>query len=516
MKNNLTASLFAVILLCLICISCMDKQADSSLPRSIPEAEGVSSKAIITFLDSAATGITEFHSFMIIRHGKVVAEGWWDPFRPDLKHTLYSASKSFTSTAVGLAVSENKLSIDDKLISFFPEYLPDSVSPYLAELEIRDMLSMSTGQRRESSTMNDEWVKAFMETPVDIEPGTRYRYSSLASFMLSATVQKVTGEKVIDYLTPRLFEPLGIEGADWETNPEGINTGGWGLRLKTEDLAKLGLLYLNKGNWKGKQILPEEWVEEATSLKIQQNPNMTQARRDSSNDAVQGYCWQFWRAKNNSYMSNGAFGQFILIMPEKDAIVVFTAESSDMWGELGMVWKFIYPGIMDEVLAEDTESVTELRKKSAALAIQPPTESKNENMNSKISGKTITLAENQNQIQTMSLQFRDGLCLLNLKTDTASYDLSFASGKWQPGETAMHGPSIFARAKNNLNGLPPFKIAGAYTWNDDQSLELTLRYINSMHTVRMIFHFDNEKVVVDFGESIAPGNRTTSVEGLMQ
>jgi len=180
MKNNLTASLFAVILLCLICISCMDKQADSSLPRSIPEAEGVSSKAIITFLDSAATGITEFHSFMIIRHGKVVAEGWWDPFRPDLKHTLYSASKSFTSTAVGLAVSENKLSINDKLISFFPEYLPDSVSPYLAELEIRDMLSMSTGQRRESSTMNDEWVKAYLETPVDIEPGTRYRYSSLA------------------------------------------------------------------------------------------------------------------------------------------------------------------------------------------------------------------------------------------------------------------------------------------------------------------------------------------------
>jgi len=274
-------------------------------------------------------------------------------------------------------------------------------------------------------------------------------------------------------------------------------------------------LYLNKGNWHGKQILPEEWVEEATSLKIQQNPNITQARRDSSNDAVQGYCWQFWRAKNNSYMANGAFGQFILIMPDKDAIVVFTAESSDMWGELGMVWEYLYPGIMDETLPEDKESVAELRKKSAVLAISPPPGNQNDEMSSRISGKTIILSDNQRQIQSMSMQFRDDLCLLNLKTDTASYDLSFASGKWQPGETTMHGPSIFARAKNNLNGLPPFMTVGAYTWNDDQSLELTLRYIDSMHTVRMIFHFDGEKVVVDFGESIAPRNRTISVEGLM-
>jgi CubicO group peptidase (beta-lactamase class C family) len=516
MKNSLTGSLLTVLLMCFICISCADKQADTSLPRSIPEAEGVSSKAIITFLDSTATCSTEFHSFMIIRHGKIVAEGWWDPFSPELKHTLYSTSKSFTSTAVGFAVSEKKLSVDDKLISFFPEYLPDTVSPYLNELKIRDMLSMSTGQRRESSTAGDEWVKAFLNTPVEIEPGTRYRYSSLASFMLSATVQKVTGEKVIDYLTPRLFKPLGIDGADWETNPEGINTGGWGLRLKTEDLAKFGLLYLNKGSWKGQQILSKEWIEEAVSLKIYQNPNMTQVRRDSSNDAVQGYCWQFWRAKNNSYMANGAFGQFILIIPEKDAIVVFTAESSDMWGELGMVWKYIYPGIMDKALPEDSESVAELRKKSATLAIPPPPESQNVEMSSKISGKTITFAENQRLIKSMSLQFGEGLCLLNIKTDTATYDLSFGSGIWQPGETTMHGPSIFARAKNNLNGFPPFKIVGAYSWNDDQSLELTLRYIDSLHTLRIIFHFDNEKVVVDFRESISPGNRFTSIEGNLQ
>ena len=494
-------------------LSCSQNRAEKSLPRSTPEAEGISSKAIITFLDSTATHVTEFHGYMVIRHGKVVAEGWWDPFRPDLKHTLYSTSKSFTSTAVGLAASEGKLNVSDKLISFFPEYLPDSISPYLAELELQDLLQMSTGQRRESSTATNEWIRAFLATPVEMEPGTRYRYSSLASFMLSATVQKVTGQKVIDYLTPRLFEPLGIEGADWETNPEGINTGGWGLRLKTEDLAKLGLLYLRKGKYNGKRILPEEWVEKATSLKIYQNPEMTQARRDSSNDSVKGYCWQFWRARNNSYMANGAFGQFILIIPDKDAIVVFNAESSDMWGELGMVWDYIYPGIMDEALPEDPESLAELRKKSGSLSIPPPPATQNDEISSMISGRTISLSENMRQIQAMTLQFRNGLCILNMVTDTASFDFSFGSGTWHPGETTKHGPSIFARAFNNLNGLPPFKVVGAYTWNEDNSLELILRYIDSLHTEKYIFHFDGDKVTVDLGDSITPQNRTISVEG---
>jgi CubicO group peptidase (beta-lactamase class C family) len=517
MKKIFKKSFFAFVILFFVITACTNKQVSNSLPRSIPEAEGVSSKAVITFLDSAAVNRkTEFHSFMFLRHGKVIAEGWWDPFRPDLKHTLYSTSKSFTSTAVGLAVKENKLSTDDKVISFFPEYLPDTASPFLAELKIQDMLSMSTGQRSESSSTGDDWIKAFLETPVEIQPGIKYRYSSMASFMLSAIVQKVTGEKVIDYLTPRLFKPLGIEGADWETNPQGINTGGWGLRLKTEDLAKFGQLYLQKGKWNGKRILPEKWVEEATSLKIYQNPDLSEGKRDSSNDGVQGYCYQFWRARHNSYMANGAFGQFILIMPDKDAIIVFTAESSDMWGELDMIWKYLYPGIMDENLPEDEKSVTELKQRLASLALPVPGKSINEGLISGISDKTINLSENQRQIRTMKLQFRDGLCLLNIKTDSATYDFSFGAGNWHFGETTMHGPNLFTHSKGNLSGLSPFKIAGAFSWKEDQSLELTLRYIDSLHTLKIIFHFDNNKVEVDFSESTPPGNRTTRVEASKQ
>ena len=506
-----------VFLLVLIVFSCTEKQVSNSIPGSTPEAEGISSKAILTFIDSAdVSKTTEFHSFMIIRHDKVVAEGWWRPMGPEIKHTLYSTSKSFTSTAVGLAINEGKLSLDDPVISFFPESLPDSVSPYLKELKIKHLLTMSIGQRRESPTTGNDWVKDFLATKVDYEPGTVYRYNSMASFMLSAIVQKVTGEKVIDYLTPKLFEPLGIKDYDWETSPKGINTGGWGLRLKTEDLAKFGLLYLHKGKWNGKQILPEKWVEEATSVKIYQNPKLTPSERDSVNDSMQGYCYQFWRAKHNSYMANGAFGQFILIMPDKDAIVVLTAESKDMWGELDMVWKYLYPGIKDKALPEDNEALAELKDKIASLALPVPPKVNNKEMRAKIAGKTISFPENQRQIRSMTLQFSDNdICTLNLKTDTASYDISFGSGSWQQGETTLHGPNLFTRSTNNLNGLPPFKIAGAYTWNDDQSLELTLRYLN-MHTRRFIFRFGaGNKVMVDISDSNSSRFRPPALEGVI-
>jgi CubicO group peptidase (beta-lactamase class C family) len=511
MNYKLNRSANVVIILCFALISCTSKQqAGKSLTRSVPEAEGVSSRAILTFLDSAAAGRHEFHS----------AEGWWNPYGPDLKHTLNSASKSFTCTAVGFAINEKKLSLDDKVVSFFPEYLPDTVSVFLSKLRIRDLLSMSTGQRREPQLTGDEiWVKSFLAMPFFNEPGTTYRYSSVATYMLSAIVQKVTGQKVIDYLTQRFFEPLGIEGMDWETDAYGINTGGWGLRLKTEDLAKFGQFYLQKGKWNGRQLLPKKWIEEATSLKIYQNPEMTQSKRDSSNDGVQGYCYQFWRARHNSYQANGYAGQFVLVMPEKDAVVIFTADSPDMWGELDMVWKYLYPGIQDKALPPDEKSSNELRQRLADLALPIPAKNSSEAIASEVSGKTFTFAENDKHIQSISLQFKDDLCLLNMKTDTASFDFSFASGRWQSGETAKHGLSIFAQAKNNQNGLPLFKIVQAYTWSDDKTLELSLRYIENVSSEKIVIKFDEigkKKILLDFK---GPGSRFSKalpLEGVIQ
>ncbi|MEO8861107.1 MAG: serine hydrolase, partial [Ginsengibacter sp.] len=258
-------------------------QKASMLARGNPEAAGISSKNITAFLDAANKSKTEFHSFMLLRHGKVIAEGWWNPYGANLEHTLYSCSKSFTATAIGFAIDEKKLSLDDKVVSFFPNDLPDTVSIWLAGLTVKEVLMMSDGQDPDPTAtvpaIDSNWIRGFLATPIVHEPGTQFLYNSLGTYMLSAIVQKVTGQKTLDYLKPRLFDPLGIHGMDWETDTKEINTGGWGLRLKTEDMAKFAELFLQQGKWNGKQILPAWWVKEASTVKIMQDPKAPQSKK---------------------------------------------------------------------------------------------------------------------------------------------------------------------------------------------------------------------------------------------
>ena len=214
---------YAILIFAFLLSGCKKEQVITSLPRSVPEVEGVSSQGILDFLDAAGKSQHEFHSIMFLRHGKVIAEGWWNPYKPELRHTLYSTSKSFTASAIGFAVSEKRLSVNDKVISFFPDALPDTVSKFLANMKVKDLLSMSAGLELEPTSKivgtENNWVKSFLSFPVVYEPGTKFLYNSMATYMLSAIVQKVTGEKVIDFLRPRLFGPLAIEGIDWEVDP---------------------------------------------------------------------------------------------------------------------------------------------------------------------------------------------------------------------------------------------------------------------------------------------------------
>lgn len=229
----------------------------SDLLRATPESQGISSAAIREFVEAADEQVQSMHSFMLVRHGKVVAEGWWAPEAADKPHILWSLSKSFTSTAVGLAVAEGKLDIDDKVLSFFPEDAPVEPSEKLKAMRVRDLLTMSTGHAAEPWWSGDEvWTKRFFAEPVVHEPGSTFRYNTPATYMQSAIVQKVTGQTIVDYLTPRLFEPLGIQKPTWDKSPQGISIGGYGLYLKTEDIAKFGQLYLQKGTWNGKQLIP--------------------------------------------------------------------------------------------------------------------------------------------------------------------------------------------------------------------------------------------------------------------
>jgi len=324
-------------------------QAKKSLPRSTPAAEKMDAQAITNYLEAIKEKDQEIHSLMIVRNGKVIHEQWFGNHGPNVPHTMYSVSKTYTATAIGFAVSEGKLKVTDKVISFFPEKLPKDISDNLKSMEIRHLLMMSTGQEHESPRQAyNDWVESFFQTPIVHKPGTVFKYNSVATYMLSAIIQKVTGEKLIDYIRRRLFEPLGITDATWSESPQGINAGGWGLSIKTEDMAKLGLFILQKGKWEGKQLLPASWIKEATSFKINNAPtDLPQEElemKKKESDWMQGYCYQMWRCRHNAVRADGANGQLIVILPEKNAVIAVTANVGDMQGELNLIWEYLLPG----------------------------------------------------------------------------------------------------------------------------------------------------------------------------
>ncbi len=327
-----------------------------ALPRTTPQAEKVNAQGIADYMKAVKDSKQDLHSLMILRHGKVVYEQWLGENSPQKPHVLYSASKTFTALAAGFCVTEGRFKVTDKVISFFPDKVPAQVSPYLAELEIRHLLTMSVGhdamkvnEAVRLGTASADWISHFLTAPVTQQPGSEFDYSSQATYMVSAIIQKVTGEKVIDYLYPRLFRPLGIVGATWEDSPQGINCGGWGLFIKTEDLAKAGQFILQKGKWNGQQILPESWIDEMTTSHIASLPygvkraDLTIKPEDS--DWLQGYGYQMWRCRHNGVRADGANGQFIIILPDKDAVIVTTANIPDMQAEINLIWKHLLPAM---------------------------------------------------------------------------------------------------------------------------------------------------------------------------
>ncbi|MCX7666751.1 MAG: serine hydrolase [Gemmataceae bacterium] len=337
-----------------------------SLPRSSPESQGVSSKAMREFIEALDSEINTMHSLMVVRHGKVITECWWKPEKPEDRHVMYSLSKSFTSTAIGLLIEEEKISLDDEVIKFFPDSLPKEPSNHLKSMRIRDLLSMNTGHETEPKFTDDQsWVRTFLAHPVPHKPGTHFKYNSPATYMCSAIVTKVTGKTVLEYLKPRLFDPLGIENPEWGTSPEGYSLGGWGLKIRTEDIAKFGQLYLQKGKWNGKQLIPEKWVEQATSRQVSNGSN-------PKSDWEQGYGYQFWRCRNGAYRGDGAFGQFCIVMPDQDTVVAITANSNNMQAQLNVVWNKLLPFLKSEkALPENVEELEKLKKYTESLTVKP-------------------------------------------------------------------------------------------------------------------------------------------------
>jgi hypothetical protein len=298
---------------------------------------------------------------------------------------------------------------------------------------------------------------------------------------------------------------------DWETDPRGISVGGWGLRLITEDIAKMGLLFLQKGKWNGKQILPASWIQEATTFKIDNAPGMEQIRKDSS-DWRQGYAYQFWRSRHNSYRGDGAFGQYMIVMPEHDAVIAITSETPNMQEELDLVWQYLLPAMNPERSALSMNDAVNLKKRLAALKLALPV-TPNDSSGT-ISGTiTYKMQSNPKNIESIAVSGGDNALALDFKIKGTRYLVSFGNGRWIEGKTGMLGPSLVELAKNHFVGLPPSQVAGAYRWKGKNVLEAHLRYIDSPHTLYMTFRFDGDKISVDLLDSFSAPDKKITIKG---
>lgn len=462
------------------------------LSSAFPEEQGVSSAGIRHFIEAVEEKSLELHSFILLRHGVNIAQAWWAPYAAELPHMLFSLSKSFTSSAVGLAVAEGLLTVDDPVISFFPDQLPGVVSDHLAGMQVRHLLTMSTGHAEDTTgkirqAQSDDWVKVFLSLPVENRPGAPFVYNSGATYMLSAIVQKLTGLTVLDYLRPRLFEPLGIENPTWESCPRGINTGGWGLSIRTEDIARFGQLYLQKGVWEGERILPEAWVKEATRKQVANGDN-------PKSDWNQGYGYQFWRCRHNAYRGDGAFGQYCLVMPEQDAVLAITSGLGDMQAVLNLVWRHLLPAMRPGPLRANRAAQARLAEKLGGLRLDPPAGLDGIPAAQTVSGVEYSIEPNEAKISSARFDFEDGKCTLTCTGETGPARVTCGAGNWLLGETALF--NIFGRSQ---------PVAAHFAWIVSDHLLLTLRLYTTPFCWTISARFREDELKLDIRTNVSFG-----------
>lgn len=460
------------------------------LPRSTPAAEGISTQAVINMMDSMLSlPECDIHHVMVVRHGKVVAEVHPTPFRAEDAHTLYSASKTFTSLAVGIAIDENLLRLDDRVMTFFPDKRTNRVSDNMAAMTVRDLLMMASGVVPDWTMRNNstDWVKDFLAKPVADEPGSRFQYDSMCTFMLSAIVQRVTGQTMLEYLQKKLFTPMHITVADWETSPDGINTGGWGLRVQAETMAKLGLLLLNKGNWNGEQLVSADYVEAACSRLIDGGAKETVPPTDGN----QGYGYQVWQSKwPGSYRADGAMGQYTVVVPDADLVVVILGMKLYGHDELACIWNQLMPGIKDEPLKPEKKLQTKLEKLTAGAALRLPQGKKKSSRRAQI----LKIEPNRHGFQYLSIPGNELVRVDPVSGQQDAFDLGHGTWLYSP----MNGYPVYSiNAINMMRGLgDDFVAAAAYAWTSPSTLEVRLHYVNWISGTTLVFDFDKHEVTM--------------------
>lgn len=474
--------------------------------RVTPESVGIPSDLIQKLIDKLESGFTEPHGLMIMRHGKVCAEGWWAPYAPGIRHGLQSHTKTYAATAVGIACTEGLLKLEDKVIDIFREEAPENPSENLKKLTVRDVLCMGCGMDTMPAPSKD-WIREFLATPVNHVPGTTYMYNSTGSTLLGAIVRKLTGLGLHDYLKPRLFDKIGINADNlrWIYMPDGMEVGGGGLYATTEDNLRLMKLYADGGVWEGERILSEEYVMKASSL---QNESATEAKNNPmAKDNHLGYGFQIWMCKPKGvYRADGAMGQFTIVVPDRDIIIAITENAAGAhWAQttLDTMWEFLEEIPEKDSLPENKQAAENLAKRMSMLALPSPKFAPFSSCSEKINRVSYHVREDSfilNRSAAMVSLFMGGTSLpkgikeFNFHFEANGCTLHYIQEEAQKSvEIGMNGDY-----RRNIFGDGAVSIAlmsGA--WISEDTFQLTTRWVETCNQQKLNFTFLEDTVIIE-------------------
>lgn len=459
----------------------------SELIRVTPESQGVSSRSVADYLDSLmAFPQTEIHSVMVLRHGRVISEIYPKPYNPEYGHPLFSCSKTFLAAAIGIAINEELMELDDCVIDFFPEIDRNSLDPRAYKITIEDLLTMRSGLKADWQIRSDSthWIHAFLSRPLAFKPGKKFVYDSMNSYVLSAIIQRVTGKQLIEYLKEKVFDEMDIFDAKWEESPEGISTGGWGLYMKPESMAKFGHLLLCRGMWDGKQLIPAEWVD-----------NMM--RSHVKNSHGDHYCFHMWTCSyKGSVRADGAYGQFIYIVPDKDMVITMTqCNNSNLKKQEQLLWNVLLPGVGD-INHADSDSYIRLQNRQRFCSL-PILEGKSDSiLFDKFKDQEICLI--QNKLGWKSICFSSDsaetmkMCIVDSVGRVGNLTLGYYNWKISPIGILPLNPRINTIQRFSLF-TNQFHAAGCYAWKDD-GLYIKIHFVDWISSVLLHIFFDEDVI----------------------
>lgn len=484
----------------------------AELVRASPSLRGVDSRGILAFLDAVAADGLELHGLMVWRGGAVAAEGFWQPYAAHRPHMLHSAVKSWTSAAVGLAVADGLLRVEDKVVGFFPEHRPAIVSDNLAAMTVEDLLTMRSGHRTgisggEWRGISESWVAAFLNEPVDDRPGTAFIYSSASSYMLSAIVSRVTGQTVHALLTERLFRPIGMTDGTWDLSPEGYSPGGNGLSCTLEDMLRFGILHCQGGVWNGVPILPASWVAEATRNHVDDVwMAPLDGRRYPARDGMDpasivrkdGYGYQWWMTPWGGANASGLFGQNCILLPEQDAVIAITAAMAPGDKRLmAHIGDHLVPAL--GAAATDEAADTRLAERLASLALPVPTAASVSRIQASIGGKPFHMEPNEDGVAEVKFVFEGTTCRLVLRDARGSHEVTAGMAAPIESETGMTGDKLHHAYQPDA-----MRVVASGTWVDPLCLCLIWRFVETAFCDTVLCRFSSDTLRLDRRVNVNP------------